>query len=189
VRFKDDFAARTQYRGYQGVVNIAAVQGGRPWKASRSPDSVSIYVDMRFPPGWTPLRVKAEVDKVIWELREEHPNLQLTQQPFSTNPPTEISEDDYVVGAIRNAHATVFKRDPEVVYQLWYSNAPHLNAMGARAINYGSAGSRRISGLTLSDRDREYVHVGDLVDCAKVYALTAVDVCSKTRAEVRPDLL
>ena len=60
--------------------------------------------------------------------------------------------------------------------------------MGGMALNYGSAGSRRIKGLTLSDKDREYVHVGDLYDCAKVYTLTALDICSKTRAEVRPDL-
>ena len=76
----------------------------------------------------------------------------------------------------------------ETIYQLWYSNAPPLNALGTKALNYGSAGSRRISGLTLSDKDREYVHIGDLYDCAKVYACTALDICSKSRAEVRPDL-
>jgi hypothetical protein len=26
------------------------------------------------------------------------------------------------------------------------------------------------------------------VDCAKVYALAALDICSRNRAEVRPDL-
>ena len=41
---------------------------------------------------------------------------------------------------------------------------------------------------TLSDRDREYVHIEDLVDCARVYALVALEICSKRRSEVRPDL-
>lgn len=188
IGFKAEFAAKTEYKGYRGLVNIASIQGGRPWKASRSPDSVSLHLDIRYPPGWTPLQIKAEVDKVIWELNDENPDLKLEQQPFCINPPTEIDEEDYVVGAIRSAHASVFGEEPEIIYGLWYSNAPPLNAMGAKALNYGSAGSRRIKGLTLSDKDREYVHIEDLYNCTKVYALAALDICSKTRAEVRPDL-
>ena len=188
TRFKQEFADKTEYKGYQGLVNIASIQGGRPWKTSRSPDSATLYMDIRFPPGWTPLKVKAEVDKVIDELNGQHEGLQLKQQPFSSNPPTEIEDDDYVVGAIQRAHKQIFGNDTKTIYNLWYSNAPPLNSMGGKALNYGSAGSRRIKGLTLSDKDREYVHVNDLHDCAKVYTLTALDICSKTRAEVRPDL-
>src|SRR6267154_1890484 len=54
-QFKTDFEAKTEYKGYRGLVNIAAIQGGRPWKASRSPDGVSLFIDVRYPPGWTPL--------------------------------------------------------------------------------------------------------------------------------------
>lgn len=188
AQFKHEFEAKTEYKGYRGLVNLSALQGGRPWKASRSPDAVSLYLDIRFPPGLTPLQIKAEVDKVVWELNELHPELHLEQQPFCTNPPTEIDEHDYVAEAIRRGHQQVFGKEVETIYELWYSNAPPLNAMGAKAVNYGSAGSRRIKGLTLSDKDREYVNVQDLYDCAKVYALVALDICSKTRAEVRPDL-
>jgi len=99
-----------------------------------------------------------------------------------------VAEDDVIARSIGRHHQQIFGKPVETLYELWYSNAPPLNAMGARAINYGSAGSRRISGLTLSDRDREYVHIGDLVQCAKVYALTALDICSPPRREVRPDL-
>ncbi len=109
--------------------------------------------------------------------------------PNCTNLGTEIGENEYVSQALSRSHQSVFKKPVETWYELWYSNAPPLNAMGTRAVNYGSAGSRKIRGLTLSDRDREYVHIGDLVDCAKVYALAALDICSKARAEVRPDLL
>lgn len=186
--FKKEFEARTEYKGYRGLVNIAAIQGGRPWKASRSPDAVSIYIDVRYPPGWSPLKVKAAVDEVVWELNAHHPELGLEHQPYCTNPPTEIDEGDYVAASVARAHAQTFGKPVETLYELWYSNAPPLNAMGAKALNYGSAGSRKIKGLTLSDRDREYVHIGDLVDCAKVYALAALDICSKRRSEVRPDL-
>ncbi len=187
--FKTEFEEKTVYKGYKGLVSISAIQGGRPWKGSRSPEGVTLYVDVRYPPGWTPLRVKAEIDGLVCELNARYPELQLEHQPYCTNPATEVSETDYVSQAVGRGHQAVFNRPVETSYELWYSNAPALNAMGAKAVNYGSAGSRTIRGLTLSDRDREYVHIGDLVGCAKVYALAALDICSRSRAEVRPDLL
>jgi acetylornithine deacetylase/succinyl-diaminopimelate desuccinylase-like protein len=188
TKFKEEFANKTSYKGYKGLVNIAAVTGGRPWKTSRTPDSASIYLDIRFPPGFSPLQIKAEVDRVIHELSQQFPELDLYQQPFASNPATELKDDDYVVKSIQSAHKDIFGEAPKTIYELWYSNAPPLNSMGAQAINYGSAGSRRIEGLTLSDKDREYVHVGDLYEISKVYTKVALDICSKDRAEVRPDL-
>jgi acetylornithine deacetylase/succinyl-diaminopimelate desuccinylase-like protein len=189
TEFKQEFAERTKFKNYRGLVNIGAVSGGRPWKASRSPDTVSFYLDIRYPPGLLPMHVRAMVDEVIVDLNEALPDFTVTQTPYCTNPPTEIEESDYIAQSIRRHHEGVFGKLPESIYQLWYSNAPPLNSMGAKAVNYGSAGSRRIEGLTLSDKDREYVHVGDLVDISKVYAAVAVDICSKDRSEVRPDLV
>lgn len=186
--FKVDFEKKSGHKGYNGLVNISAIQGGRPWKGSRSPDAVTVYIDVRFPPTWSPLKVKAQIDAVVDELNSKFPELKLEHQPYCTNPGTEISEQDYVSQALSRGHQAVFKKPVETSYELWYSNAPPLNAMGTKAVNYGSAGARKIKGLTLSDRDREYAHIGDLVDCAKVYALAALDICAKTREEVRPDL-
>lgn len=187
-QWKKEFEEKTVYKGYKGIVNIASIQGGRPWKSSRTPDSVSIYVDVRYPPGMTPLHVKAQLEKVVHELNRSDPNLKLVLTPFCSNPPTEVSEDDYIVKSIKENHKKVLGKEPEIIYELWYSNAPPLNSVGARAVNYGPSGGRKIKGLTLSDRDREYISVQDLYDCTKVYTLIALDVCSKDREEVRPDL-
>ncbi|MGC9177465.1 MAG: M20/M25/M40 family metallo-hydrolase [Conexivisphaera sp.] len=35
--WKEKYEERLVYKGYRGIVNIAAVQGGFPWKASRTP--------------------------------------------------------------------------------------------------------------------------------------------------------
>jgi len=136
----------------------------------------------------TPLHVKAQLEKMVYELNKEDPDLKLVLTPFCSNPPTEISEDEYIVKSIKENHKKVFGTEPEIIYELWYSNAPPLNSVGAKAVNYGPAGGRKIKGLTLSDRDREYISVQDLYDCTKVYTLVALDVCSKNREEVRPDL-
>lgn len=188
TEWKEEFEQKATYKGYRGIVNIAAIQGGKPWKGSRTPDRVSVYVDVRFPPTMTPLHVKAQLDRLVHELNREDPSLQLELEPYCTNPATEINEDEYIVKSIRQNHKKILGAEPETTYELWYSNAPHFNAMGSRAVNYGPSGGRKIQSLTLSDRDREYISVQDLYDNTKVYTLVALDVCSKTRAEVRPDL-
>ncbi len=187
-RWKKEFEEKTAYKGYRGIVNLAALHGGKPWKGSRTPDAVSIYVDVRFPPNMTPLHIKAQLADLIDELNTEDPSLKLELEPYCTNPATEVSENEYIVKSIKHNHKKILGAEPETTYELWYSNAPHFNAMGSKAVNYGPSGGRKIEGLTLSDRDREYVSLRDLYDVTKVYTLVALDICSKSRSEVRPDL-
>ncbi|PSN98750.1 hypothetical protein B9Q11_01810 [Candidatus Marsarchaeota G2 archaeon ECH_B_SAG-F08] len=184
VEWKKGFEERASYKGYKGIVNIAAISGGRPWKGSRTPDSCTLYLDIRYPPGWSPLQVKKELEQFVQKLNSEDPTLQLEMEPYAVNPPTEVDTNDFIVRAISKWHKAVFQREVELTYELWYSNAPSFNAMGAKAVNYGPAGAKRLSGLTLSDKDREYISVSDLYECTKVYALLAADTLTRKREEV-----
>ncbi|WP_229768235.1 M20 family metallopeptidase [Sulfodiicoccus acidiphilus] len=184
-KWRKEFEEKTNYKGYKGIVNVAAVKGGRPWKAARTPDSVSLYLDIRFPPNWTPLDVKEEVDQLVTKLNAEDPRLKLESTPYAINVPTEVSEDEYIVRSLVQSHKKVFGTEPELTYELWYSNAPNFNALGAKAVNYGPSGAKRLPSLGLSDKDREYISVSDLHNCTKVYVLTSLDILSKTREEVR----
>ncbi len=186
-KWKAEFESISEYKGYRGIVNLAAIRGGRPWKGSRTPDEVSVYVDVRFPPKWTPLQVQAMLEEFAQRVSRER-GLKLVVEPYSVNPPTEIQESSYLVQSIKRNHREVVGVEPEVVYELWYSNAPHFNAMGAHAVNYGPSGGKKLSGLSLADKDREYISVEDLYACAKVYASLALDVCTKNRYDLRPDL-
>ena len=181
TKWKKEFAAKTSYKGYNGIVNVAAINGGRPWKGSRTPDSVSMYLDVRYPPDWTAKQVKDEIDNLVSSLNKEDPELHLVAQPYSINPPTEVPDEDEIATAVRRAHKTVFGKNPETTYELWYSNAPSFNGLGAHALNYGPSGAKRIEGLTLSDKDREYINVDDLYQCTKVYAHLIADICTRQR--------
>jgi len=181
TKWKKEFAEKTSYKGYNGIVNIAAINGGRPWKGSRTPESVSLYMDIRYPPTWTAMQVKAEIEALLKSLNREDKDLNLVAQPYAINPPTEVEENDEIVKAVKKAHKAVFGKEPGMTYELWYSNAPSFNVLGAKAINYGPSGSKRIEGLTLSDKDREYINVDDLLQCTKVYAHLIADICTRTR--------
>ena len=183
-QWKKSFEERTNYKGYKGIVNIAAIKGGRPWKGSRTPDSVSLYLDIRYPPDWTTLQVKQEIDDLVRDMNKEDHDLHLESEPYSVNPPTEISENEEIVSSIKKWHKEVLGKIPETTYELWYSNAPSFNALGAKAVNYGPSGLKRLKGLTLSDKDREYINLGDLYNCTKIYALIIADICSKNRSDL-----
>lgn len=181
TRWKKEFAEKTPYKGYNGIVNIAAINGGRPWKGSRTPESVSLYMDIRYPPDWTAMQVKTEVEALVESLNKEDKDLNLVAQPYAINPPTEVEEDDEIVKAVKSAHRAVLGKEPGMTYELWYSNAPSFNALGSKAINYGPSGAKRIEGLTLSDKDREYINVDDLVQCTRVYTHLIADLCTRNR--------
>lgn len=179
--WKKSFEERTQFKGYNGIVNISAIKGGRPWKGSRTPDSVSLYLDIRYPPDWPTIKVKREIDSLVMDLNSKNPELKLVSEPYSVNPPTEISEDEEVVLSIKQWHKEITGSEPEKTYELWYSNAPSFNSLGAKAVNYGPSGLKRLEGLTLSDKDREYINFGDLLDCTKVYSMIILDICNRDR--------
>ncbi len=186
-RWKAEFEELSSYKGYRGIVNLAAIRGGRPWKGSRTPDEVSVYIDIRFPPKWTPLQVQVMLEEFAARVSRER-GLKIVVEPYSVNPPTEVDESSYLVQSIKKNHSEILGKEVEVVYELWYSNAPHFNALGSHAVNYGPSGGRKLSGLTLADKDREYISVDDLYKCTQVYASLALDICSKDRFTLRPDL-
>ena len=178
-KWKKEFEEKTKFKGYKGIVNVAAIRGGRPWKGSRTPDSVSMYLDIRYPPDWTAVQVGKEVSALVNRLNREHPDLDLIFEPYSINPPTEVPEDDFIVKSIKRAHKEVVGKDPSMTYELWYSNAPSFNALGAKAVNYGPSGGKRLEGLSLSDKDREYINFEDLYNCTKVYANLISQILAK----------
>ncbi len=179
--WKEKYEDRLTYKGYKGIVNIAAVQGGFPWKASRTPGEASIYVDIRFPPSMTWMQVRDDLDEFIADFNRRHPGYNIEHVPYAINPPTEVSEDELVVRAVKDAHMEVVGSPVEVIYELWYSNAPKYNSMGSKAINYGPGGAKRLSGLGLADKDREYISLEDLVKGTKVYALSALSICNEPK--------
>ncbi|MGC9116182.1 MAG: M20 family metallopeptidase [Conexivisphaera sp.] len=179
--WKEKLEEKLAYKGYRGIVNVAAVQGGFPWKASRTPGEASIYVDIRFPPSMTWMQVRDELDAFIADFNRRHPGYNVEELPYAINPPTEVSEDELVVRAVKDAHRELTGRDVEVIYEIWYSNAPKYNSIGSKAINYGPGGAKRLSGLTLADKDREYISLSDLLTGTKAYALSALTICNSTR--------
>ncbi len=158
-------------------VNIAAIDGGWPWRGSRSPDSCAIYVDVRMPPDALPIAVLREIRGVVAELRASDASLDAVVDLYGSNPGTSIAADHELIGRIEAAHAAEFGKPPERAVENWYSDAAHMNRYGIPSVNYGAAGRIRTGGAGWSPNQGEHVHIGDLVAITRVYTRVIMNYC------------
>jgi acetylornithine deacetylase len=174
-----DYQSRYKFMGVNPTVNIGSIEGGWPWRASRTPGFCNLYIDVRFPPRFHPLDIRQEVQKLLDDVASRH-GIKADMEIYVTDEWSEVSQDEYVANSIKNAHQQVFAKQPDVVYFSWSSDANILTRHGIVAVNYGPSGGP-------GKETRGTMYIPNLTDCARVYTISALDICSKTRKQVRLD--
>lgn len=172
------YRERSYYFGRSPGVNVGAIQGGWPWRLSRTPTYCHLYLDIRFPPSVHPLDIIEEIKNVIRDEQKQNPTLEVEIEPLVTMPPTEIPREMPVVQAIIKAHKSVLGEDPVETFHGPETDAAHLNRYGIPTVIYGPAGRNRPG---VADYVYGWQSVDDLVKAARVYALTALDICMRGR--------
>jgi acetylornithine deacetylase len=165
------------------------------WRAAYTPDFCTIACDIRTVPGMTADSVVADIRKVLEPIKEEDPEFQYEielppatyRAPWKTTklvrPPYDMPRDDPIVEIVRMNHRHVRGSDPDIGagYELGShagNDAGWLYDAGAKAITYGPRNKSR----TMPDGTKEeYMAVDDMLTVARVYALSAVDVCTKEK--------
>ena len=169
-RWIEAFEEESVYGGKPGVVNLGAVRGGDPWRASRTPQRTDVFLDVRVPPTMTLQHASHRVGALVAELRAAFPDAGFDHEVFVTSPGAEIEADHDLVRALEASHSDVFSERPEHDTVRWSSDASILTRYGIATVNYGAS-----SGLP--HPDGENLSIDDLVSTAKVYALTAARIC------------
>jgi acetylornithine deacetylase len=177
-----DYQKRHMYLNTKPQVNLGAIQGGWPWRLSRTPGYCSLYLDVRIIPGQSPLDVKEELNELIRELKRSDPDMDIEMEILVTDPPTIIEEDELVVQAVKSAHNNIFGKPPKEHFDVPVADATHLNRYGIPTLTYGPAG-RNPPGK--EEYGYGWQNIEDLMQCTQVYALTALDICSRTRNQKR----
>ena len=172
------YMARNEFGGTQPKVNIAAIEGGWPWRGARSPDTCSIFMDVRTPPDVLPVEVYREVRELIRGVVDKHPGLEgTTVDIYVSAPGTSIPDDHELVQTVIAAHTQQLGKKPEMGNEIWYSDAAHMNRYGIPTLNYGSAGRIRTGGGGFDIQQGEAVHIGDMLDIIKVYIQCILSLC------------
>jgi acetylornithine deacetylase/succinyl-diaminopimelate desuccinylase-like protein len=170
VRWLPEWEAKAAYAGKKGFANLGCIQGGHPWRVSRTPDRTDLFLDLRVPPNMDMAEARRAVKAQFLDLRKRYPDYGLEFETFVSVPGATISPEHEMVQAIEVNHRRVMGDAPKRDTVLWCSDASVLTRYGVATINYGPSSGPR-------DKEGEKVAVKTLVDITGIYALTAAQLC------------
>ena len=151
------------------------------------PDLCTIIVDVHFVPGQTVVGIVADVRRVLDPLQAGDPELSYEIEippPESFKgrrrlvmDPLDVPRDAEIVQAVARCHREVTGEPPKAIgavlpFSYTANDTCHLWNAGIPCLLYGPAVVRGGDG-----EDDSCVIISEMVQCAKVLALTALDVC------------
>ena len=178
------------------TVQIGAIEGGNPFKPGTRP-TTEIFVIVKMLPGTVPLAIKRDIEQVCEKVqRRESDILDIRVDLYLTTPGYEISQDEPLVKVMERAHEAVFKQPVPYAKPIRYgitSDGSRINAYGVPVITYGPGFGTHLVDPTEKKAGEEWdspsgvrrgVGISNMVNCTKVYALAALDVCNRPKDEV-----
>ncbi len=166
--------------GIRPACDITAINGGWPWRVSRTPVFCDLFLCIRTTPGMRSRDVEREVDELVRGIEREETGLHVGIDLYVSHEPTEISRDEPVVRAIERNHEAVTGRPAEYRRRTAYMDSSALNEHGIPTVVYGPSGKLNIpdGGRGWSPQEGEHLYLDDLVTGTKVVAGAVVDLCA-----------
>jgi acetylornithine deacetylase/succinyl-diaminopimelate desuccinylase-like protein len=155
-------------------VNIGAIEGGAPYRPNYFPGVCAIYVDIRMPPQVRPLTIQREIEETLNKL-----GLDYELDVYKSLLGHEGRNVEPLVACARDIHQHLFgepiKPEPPERASIW-TDTNVYNELGIPAIKIGPRGRR------ISARNEE-IDIDVMVKAARLYALMALDICSRDRPQ------
>jgi acetylornithine deacetylase/succinyl-diaminopimelate desuccinylase-like protein len=175
---------RTRFQGkLEPKVNVGHVNGGYEYRAGLFMDSCQLVLNVRGPKGVEPGTLRHDFAVFLDMLRQRRPGLDISCSILNPiprfMPPFHVSQNEYIVRAVHEAHQQVTGRAPS--YAMTYAGVDAGTIQhwyGVPGVVYGPAGA------TGSFTPPETVEIAQLMTATKTYALAALDVCSHQRGEL-----
>ena len=176
------------------TVQIGAIEGGNPFKPGTQP-ATNLYVIVKTLPGTPTMVIRRELEAVCAKVEERDKDIKTKVELYLSTDGYEISKEELVVKVMENAHQEVFGRPVDYPVPKRYgitSDGSRIAAYGVPAITYGPGFGTHLVDPT-EPRVKEWdtpsgvrrgVGIQNMMNCTKVYALAALEVCSKTRQEI-----
>jgi acetylornithine deacetylase/succinyl-diaminopimelate desuccinylase-like protein len=178
------------------TVQIGAIEGGNPFKPGTRP-TTDIFVIVKTLPGAVPLAIKRDIEAVCEKVKKRESDIfDIRVDLYLSTAGYEISKSEYVVKAMAQAHKTVFGKPVPYAKPIRYgitSDGSRIAAYGVPAITYGPGFGTHLVDPTETRAPAEWdtpsgvrrgVGIENMVNCTKVYATAALDICNKKKLEV-----
>lgn len=153
-------------------VNIGAIEGGAPYRPNYFPGVCSIYVDVRMPPQVRPVTIKHELEQTLYELGLDYEmdvyKSLLGHEGENVEPLVQSAEEIY-----QYLFGEGIKPETPERASIW-TDTNVYNELRIPAIKIGPRGQR------ISARNEE-IEIDEMLKAAQLYALMALDICSRDR--------
>lgn len=170
----------------QSTMNINSIHGGQAepkggftgFPAPVVAHSARIVIDRRYLIEESPAAVRQEVIDLLEQLKADRPGFSYEIRDLWTISPTMTEKDAPVVRSVARAIGEVIGVSPEYVVSPGTYDQKHIDRIGRlkNCIAYGPGI------LDLAHQPDEWVGVDDMLDSAKVMALTLLDLLGPDRA-------
>jgi len=171
-RFEEQYIYNSPTGPIYPKVNIGAIEGGAPYRPNYFPGVCSVYVDVRTPPQVRPVTVQHEITKSLSSLGIEY-----EMEPYKSLLGHEGKGVEPLVQSLEEIHQFLFsqKLKPEAPDRasIW-TDTNVYNELGIPAVKIGPRGKR------IGPRAEE-INIDEMVKAAQIYALVALDICSRER--------
>jgi len=175
------------------TVQIGAIDGGNAFKPGTRP-TTDIFVIVKTLPGAVPLAIKRDIEAVCEKVKKRESDiLDIRVDLYLSTDGYEISKSEYVVKAMERAHKMVFGRPVPYSKPIRYgitSDGSRIAAYGVPAITYGPGFGTHLVDPTETKAPAEWdapsgvrrgVGIENMVNCTKVYAMAALEICNTKR--------
>jgi acetylornithine deacetylase/succinyl-diaminopimelate desuccinylase-like protein len=154
-------------------VNVGAIEGGAPYRPNYFPGVCAIYVDIRMPPQVRPVTIKSELEQVLNKLGVDYDldvyRSLLGHEGRNVEPLVQSAEEIF-----RYLFNETIKPETPDRASIW-TDTNIYNEIGIPAIKIGPRGRR------ISARNEE-IEIDVMVKAAQIYALMALDICTRDRS-------
>ncbi|HEY3167289.1 MAG TPA: M20/M25/M40 family metallo-hydrolase, partial [Candidatus Binatia bacterium] len=176
-RWGAQFEAKYIYESPTGPlfpkVNIGAIEGGAPYRPNYFPGVCAIYLDIRMPPQIRPVQIKYELEKTLNNI-----GLDYEMDIYKTLLGHEGRNVEPLVNSATEAYQHLFgdkiKHEAPDRASIW-TDTNVYNELGIPAIKIGPRGRR------IGPRNEE-IEIDVMLKAAQLYALIALDICTRARA-------
>lgn len=153
------------------TINVGTIEGGTI--TSAVPAHCRITVDRRILPNETPEGGKRELEALIEDLRREDPELKARVSILMEALPMEVSEDEEIFKTMQEAIEEVLGYRPSPKGFTAVCDAQVLvNQAKTPTVIFGPGS------ISQAHKPDEYVEIDQVIDAAKIYAMTALNLLS-----------
>jgi acetylornithine deacetylase len=167
-KLKKTFGSKKDPLLGQPKMHTSTIEGGREW--SVVPDRCVVRFELRTIPGYATSQALKDVENIIRELGSKDPDLKAKVRLFLSGEPLNTSHDEPMIKGLQKAIKAVKGTQPQIIGLPFYTEA----AIFAKALNVPACiiGPGDIAQAHSAD---EFVRVSEVVEAARIYALTAID--------------